>query len=113
MTDPAKPAVEQTSAAVVTDKLLETGPPIPRDRSLCIYGNGSYPSTPWRRAMASSFRLPMLTSGTTSTRFLTKRRSRVIDSVGSQANRLEPIFKAKFKALGGTEEWLVPQMKLC
>lgn len=38
----------------------------------------------------------------------------LIDSIGSQANRMEPIFKAKFKASGGGEEknWLVPQIEI-
>jgi CRISPR-associated protein Csb1 len=38
----------------------------------------------------------------------------VIDSVGSQANRMEPIFKEKFKAPGDGEvrDWLVPQIEI-
>jgi CRISPR-associated protein Csb1 len=38
----------------------------------------------------------------------------LIDSVGSQANRMEPIFKARFKtsADGEAEDWLVPQIEI-
>src|SRR5438552_14871834 len=38
-------------------------------------------------------------------------RVALIDSVGSQANRMEPIFKEQFRASanGEGEEWLVPQ----
>jgi CRISPR-associated protein Csb1 len=38
----------------------------------------------------------------------------LIDSVGSQANRMEPIFKAKFRApdSGKAEDWLVPQIEI-
>jgi CRISPR-associated protein Csb1 len=35
-----------------------------------------------------------------------------VDSVGSQANRMEPIFKAKFRDSGGGEVWLVPQIEI-
>ena len=40
--------------------------------------------------------------------------SRSIDSVGSQANRMEPIFKQKFSQHGATDmaEWLVPQIEI-
>jgi CRISPR-associated protein Csb1 len=38
----------------------------------------------------------------------------LIDSVGSQANRMEPIFKATFKTStdGEAEDWLVPQIEI-
>jgi CRISPR-associated protein Csb1 len=38
----------------------------------------------------------------------------LIDSVGSQANRMEPIFKRKFKGpdTGEDENWLVPQIEI-
>jgi CRISPR-associated protein Csb1 len=40
------------------------------------------------------------------------KRVALIDSVGSQANRMEPIFKEKFST-GGTEAvWLVPQIQI-
>lgn len=38
-------------------------------------------------------------------------RVALVDSVGSQANRMEPLFKSKFKA-DGDEEWLVPQIEV-
>lgn len=38
-------------------------------------------------------------------------RVALVDSVGSQANRMEPIFKSKFKS-DGTEDWLVPQIEV-
>ena len=42
-----------------------------------------------------------------------KKRVALIDSVGSQANRLEPIFKEKFSANGTNDaEWLVPQIEI-
>jgi CRISPR-associated protein Csb1 len=41
-------------------------------------------------------------------------RVALVDSVGSQANRLEPIFKEKFKVSGNgdREDWLVPQIEI-
>lgn len=36
----------------------------------------------------------------------------LIDSVGSQANRMEPLFKSKFPTRNGGEEWLVPQIEV-
>lgn len=42
------------------------------------------------------------------------KRVALIDSVGSQANRMEPIFKQKFPEVGTTEAsgWLVPQIEI-
>ena len=42
------------------------------------------------------------------------KRVALIDSVGSQANRMEPIFKEKFSANGADDkaEWLVPQVEI-
>jgi CRISPR-associated protein Csb1 len=43
-----------------------------------------------------------------------KSKVAMIDSVGSQANRMEPIFKAKFRTAGenGGDDWLVPQIEI-
>jgi CRISPR-associated protein Csb1 len=43
-----------------------------------------------------------------------KTKVALIDSVGSQANRMEPIFKAKFRTPGdsGGDDWLVPQIEI-
>ncbi len=42
------------------------------------------------------------------------KRVALIDSVGSQANRMEPIFKQKFPEAGttGASSWLVPQIEI-
>jgi CRISPR-associated protein Csb1 len=42
------------------------------------------------------------------------KRVALIDSVGSQANRMEPIFNEKFSANGADDqaEWLVPQVEI-
>lgn len=42
------------------------------------------------------------------------KRVALIDSVGSQANRMEPIFKEKFSANGADDKavWLVPQVEI-
>ena len=107
MTATATTPIEVTADLLGTWATDAAGPvALHLDRNSC-------PSQPTRASRASSTRRPTPTSATVSTA-VRRKRVALIDSVGSQANRMEPIFKQKFSEDGTTDkaEWLVPQIEI-
>ncbi len=107
MTNPTPPDERQSTSLKVTNELLDawaTDPKGPvalhlKQELLPVEGEGGVIFPPTYADIG--YNIDMLSDGT---------RVATIDSVGSQANRIEPIFKAPADAK--PEDWLVPQIMI-